>query len=143
MKNHKNSRGQELVEFALVASIVLIFLFGIIDWGIAFLNHETLAQRAAWAARYVSTGGSEGEATNIVMMGSPTGTSGYTPIGMGGATVSYSYPESVDPGGFTGVPASRQYVVVTISGYSYQMFTPFIGQLINTSNIVASHPMED
>ncbi len=135
-------KGQELVEFALIASIVLIFLFGIIDWGIAFLNHETLAQRAAWAARYYSTSRDTAGAINIVVNGTPTGT-GYTPIGLTASNVDVTPTGYPDPGAFTGVPVQREHVRVTVSGYNYTMFTPFVGRLIQSADIVASHPMED
>lgn len=138
----KHQRGQELVEFALIASIVLIFLFGIIDWGIAFLNHETIAQRTAWAARYYSTTEDSAGATNIVLSGTPGG-GGFTPIGMGGASIEITEVSAVDPGAFTGVATARTHVRVRVSNYSYSMFTPFVGQLINSAPIVAFHPLEN
>lgn len=139
----RRQRGQELVEFALIASIVLIFLFGIIDWGIAFMNYETLAQRAAWAARYASATKDLAGAQNIVVNGVPSGT-GFTPIGLTGDMVTIDDEvESTDEGTFSAAPTTRRYVVVTISGYQYQMFTPFVGVLIQPSNVVAAHVRED
>jgi Flp pilus assembly protein TadG len=138
----RNQRGQELVEFALIIALVLIFLFGIIDWGIAFLNHETIAQRTAWAARYYSTTSDAGGAQNIVLSGSPGG-GGFTPLGMAGATITVQEVSSADPGGFTGSGATRDHVRVAVTNYNYPMFTPFIGQLINSAPITAFHPMEE
>lgn len=141
MRRH-SSKGQELVEFALIASIALIFLFGIMDWGIAFLNLETVAQRAAQAARHVSATGDEAGATNIIMTGSTTGDPGFTPLGMAGASIDYSYTNVADQGTFSGVATNRQYVTVTVSGYDYQMFTPWVGNLLQSGPIVVSHVME-
>jgi Flp pilus assembly protein TadG len=141
--NNKNRKGQELVEFAMVASIVFIFLFGIIDWGIAFLNYETLAQRAAYAARYYSATENMAAANNILTSGTPAGGSGYNPMASGGgsAVISVSAPIA-DAGTFSGVPTYRRYVSVTITGYKYQMFTPFVGRLLSSGPIVTSHVME-
>jgi hypothetical protein len=139
----KHQRGQELVEFALIASIVLIFLFGIIDWGIAFLNYETIAQRAAWAARYYSTTEDSTGATNIVLSGTPGG-GGFTPIGMGGASIDIDPTQTApDQGSFTGVVTHRRHVRVTVTNYNYSMFTPFVGRLIVGAPIVAFHPIEE
>lgn len=138
----KTQRGQELVEFALVISIVLIFLFGIIDWGIAFLNHETIAQRTAWAARYYSTTSDSGGATNIVLNGTPTG-GGFTPSGMESARVAISENPVLELGAFTGSGEQRIHVCVAVELYRYQMFTPFVGQLITPEPIRACHPLEE
>ena len=142
MRKQRN-KGQELVEFAIIASIVFIFLFGIIDWGIAFMNFETVMQRTAQAARHISATEDEAGATNIIMTGSASGGSGYTPAGMGSVSVSYSYTDVDDPGTFSGINTTRQYVTVTISGYQYQMFTPFVGRLLTPAAIVTSHVMEE
>lgn len=139
----KHQRGQELVEFALIVAIVLIFLFGIIDMGIAFLNHETIAQRAAFAARHYAVTGSQGEAVNIVMTGTPAGgSSAFTPLGLDGASVVADTISSTDPGSFTGPSVPFLHARVTITNYQYTMFTPFVGRLINTAPIVAYHPVE-
>ena len=53
-----------MVEFALVLPILLILLFGIIDFGLYFYNDLQLTQAARDAARYASVNNSEGvEAT--------------------------------------------------------------------------------
>ena len=39
----KNEDGQTLVEFALVAPILFLILFGIVQYGIAFKNSITLS----------------------------------------------------------------------------------------------------
>ncbi len=46
--------GQELVEFALLLPLLLLLLFGIMDFGIAVLKYNTLANVGREIARYGS-----------------------------------------------------------------------------------------
>lgn len=52
----RSQQGAALVEFALVVPILLILVFGIIDFGLYFFNDLQLTQVARDAARYVSVG---------------------------------------------------------------------------------------
>jgi Flp pilus assembly protein TadG len=47
----KNERGQTMVEFALVLPILLVLLFGIIQFGIIFNNYVALTDAARAASR--------------------------------------------------------------------------------------------
>ena len=51
-----SQEGAALVEFALVVPILLILVFGIIDFGLYFYNDLQLTQVARDAARYASVG---------------------------------------------------------------------------------------
>lgn len=55
----RDERGSALVEFALVASVLVMLLFGILELGIAYNKYLTLTDAARAAARYASvqTGG--------------------------------------------------------------------------------------
>ena len=48
--------GATLVEFALVVPILLVLVFGIVDFGLYFFNDLQLTQVARDAARYASVG---------------------------------------------------------------------------------------
>jgi Flp pilus assembly protein TadG len=50
----RGTRGQSLVEFALVLPIFLLLLFGVIDGGRVIFMHTTLSQAAREAARVAS-----------------------------------------------------------------------------------------
>ena len=51
-KQHmRNEQGQTMTELALVAPILLLLLFGIIQFGIVFNNYVTLTDAARAAAR--------------------------------------------------------------------------------------------
>jgi Flp pilus assembly protein TadG len=47
----KNEQGQTMTEFALVLPILVLFLFGIIQFGIAFNNYVTITDAARAGAR--------------------------------------------------------------------------------------------
>jgi len=47
----KNERGQTMTEFALVLPILVVLLFGIIQFGIAFNNYVTLTDAVRAGAR--------------------------------------------------------------------------------------------
>ena len=47
-----DEKGQDLVEFALIASLLFLLIFGIIDLGIVVWNYNTIANAAREGARY-------------------------------------------------------------------------------------------
>ena len=50
-KRMKNEQGQTMTEFALVLPILIVLLFGIIQFGIAFNNYVTLTDAVRAGAR--------------------------------------------------------------------------------------------
>ncbi len=70
---HQPERGQALVEFALVAIVFFIFVFGMIDAGRAVWNYNTLAQATREGTRYAIVHGSDSTAP------SGPGSETYTP----------------------------------------------------------------
>jgi Flp pilus assembly protein TadG len=50
-KSMKNEQGQTMTEFALVLPILIVLLFGIIQFGIAFNNYVTLTDAVRAGAR--------------------------------------------------------------------------------------------
>ncbi len=56
--SHHPERGQALVEFALVAIVFFIFVFGMVDAGRAVWNYNTLAQATREGTRYAIVHGS-------------------------------------------------------------------------------------
>ena len=47
----KNERGQTMTEFALILPILLVLLFGIVQFGVIFNNYVTLTDAARTASR--------------------------------------------------------------------------------------------
>ncbi len=70
---HQPERGQALVEFALVAIVFFVFVFGMIDAGRAVWNYNTLAQATREGTRYAIVHGSDSTAP------SGPGSENYTP----------------------------------------------------------------
>src|SRR6266850_1913352 len=73
-------RGQALVEFALVFPILMLFLFGIIVWGLGVFYQQQLQNAAREGARYAAIHSSEAQC--------PT-TSNYDPFEFGPRPFSY------------------------------------------------------
>lgn len=57
----KNEEGQALVEFALLAPILFLILFGIIQFGIAFKNSMALTDAVRTGARQATVSRSAGD----------------------------------------------------------------------------------
>lgn len=116
-------RGQEgaaLVEFALVVPILLILVFGIIDFGLYFYNDLQLTQVARDAARYASVGEVAGASAAI---GNATLVS---------TTITAQSIDAASPG---------QQATVTLVG-SYQPVTPLLGLIgLGALNIDATAVM--
>jgi len=62
----KKQRGQSLVEFALIAPLFLLLVFGIVDFGIAFYSWITITNAAREGARLGAVQGTEAEITSRV-----------------------------------------------------------------------------
>jgi Flp pilus assembly protein TadG len=61
----RNNRGQAMLEFALVLPILLLLVFGIIDFGIIFFDNLVITQAAREGARVGVVGGSDVEILDI------------------------------------------------------------------------------
>lgn len=141
-------RGQTLVEFAVAILVILVFLFGVIDWGIAYHMHQRVVHQAAEAARWVSVRGRDANtilapARNIVLCGYQTCDGSFPIIGLTSDQITITTPllyDDISSGTSTADP--RYHVVIEITNYRYQMFTPFVGKLLSPRRFVVSHPME-
>lgn len=108
----KQERGAAAVEFAIVAFLLFMLVFGIIDFGFAFFTWNTTANAAREGARkaavadnvgeiinrvYATSEGLDPAKMNVVVECSPTGGSGYGPCGslneddLVRVTVDYTY----------------------------------------------------
>ena len=72
------SRGQSLVELALILPVFLLLVMGVIDFGRVFNSYEAIANAAREGARYCALnahlGGSPGSATTSRVTGELNGT---------------------------------------------------------------------
>jgi Flp pilus assembly protein TadG len=127
------SRGQGLVEFALVVPMLLLLLFGTIQVGITYGGYNGLINSVREAARYGSvcgTGTSCGSLTaSHLISGIQTGVFGYKG-GSPGAVVSYTSYNTQNMADPTSLPSWNIQITVTgcVRGI---VFIPFIGNVLN------------
>ncbi|MBI4321026.1 MAG: pilus assembly protein [Chloroflexi bacterium] len=67
LRLRRNEKGQDMVEFALVAPILLLLVMGIIDFGRVFNAYLVTTHGAREGARYAAVGYSDGEIVNRVL----------------------------------------------------------------------------
>ena len=80
-RKRTDERGAAAVEFALIAPVLLVLLFGIIDFGLAINRYAMVNNAAREAAREASLGATDAEIRAVVTnrlsgMGTPTVTIG-------------------------------------------------------------------
>ena len=119
-------RGQSLVEFALILPVLMILVFGIIDFGMGLRSYISLTNATREGARFAAVGNSAGAyptdcngSTNTTVVGRVC----YTIEGLDLAdvqTVGVSYPNGQSPGNS----------VVVSADYTYNYITP-IGDIID------------
>jgi Flp pilus assembly protein TadG len=118
----QNEKGSTLVEFAIGATVFLMTVFAVLEFGRALWAHNALVDAARRGARYAvlhqPTGAEDARIKNVVVYGDPDG--GPTPMlpGLSAANVqvSRSGDFSVNSGTAT----------VGITGYNFQFVLPFL-----------------
>jgi hypothetical protein len=112
-RNVRCDKGAELIEFALVLPLLLLVLFGILDFGIMFQRYETVTNAAREGARIAVLPGYaqadvEARVTQYLTAAGLTAT----------PTFAYTAPQAVDVGGacvtLTGITIGypHQFIVV-------------------------------
>ena len=118
-----------MLEGALVTLILAVVLIGIFDLGQVLFVHQTFVARARYAVvnTYDVT-----TIQNMVLYGQPTARA----AGVFNLTAGMVSVSRQDAG------TSEQRIVVTISGYPYRFFSPWIGRVMTGRPIIASLPLE-
>ena len=130
-------KGATLVEFAIGASVFLLAMFAVIEFGRALWVHNALADAARRAARYainrpantpagVTTSGTNVGPSitairNVGVYGDPAG--GTNPL------VNNLTPENLDVQ-YTDFRVGGGTVSITVTGYQHQFVVPIIGTTI-------------
>ena len=164
-RNHRlGSRGQSLVEFALVLPIFLLLLFGLIDGGRLVYHHSVLSQAAREGARLASVEASwigSGDAgcgsaggpvcpasaasmkTDIVMAANRMVTP-FSTVSSGDVFVRCDPSGGTPTGNWTGSSCSSNssgnVASVRVTG-TFQPITPVISQLVGAVSMSASTSM--
>ena len=120
-------RGQAMTEFALVAPLFFLLVFGVIQMGILFGGQIGLTNAAREVARYASTvpGGQslatiQAQANPVLQRSIPAYNSGAVLVG-----VSYCYYDNP-----TSPVTYSQKVIITIR-YGHTLFVPLVGRFID------------
>jgi Flp pilus assembly protein TadG len=130
-------RGSTLVEFAIGATVFLMVIFGVLEFGRALWTHNALADAARRAARYavnqpasspagvitsgMNVGPSVTAIRNVAVYGDPAG--GSQPL------VNDLTPENLNVQ-YSGFGVGQGTVAVTITNYQFKFVTPIIGTTI-------------
>lgn len=121
-------RGQAMVEFALLAPLFFLFLFGIIQFGVTFGSHIGLSNAAREVARYASTApinsavATQAQMTKIL----PYHVFAYNRSET--TTVTYChFPNPVA----AGTPQTYSYRVTVAVTYGNTLFVPLVGLLVD------------
>ena len=127
MKNRRGERGSTLVEFSIGATVFLIAMFAVVEFGRVLWVHNALSDAARRGARYAVNHPSSDMAAvqNVVVYGDPAGGSKalVDNLTTGNVEVQYS-----NYGLATGT------VSVSITNYQFQFVIPIIGTTISMPN---------
>jgi Flp pilus assembly protein TadG len=129
-RRRRRSRGQGLVEFALVLPLFLLLVFGIMDLGLAVFSYNSVTNAAREGVRLAIVNQDSAKVTSKAtsqarVAGTPTVTVGYYKANDDGT------PDLTTTCPITGSTyiAVGCLAVVTFSG-SYTPITPFIGRVL-------------
>lgn len=121
----RGGRGQSLVEFAMVMPLLVILIFGIIDFGMGLRSYISLSNATREGARFAAVGNEAGAYPADCGGSAPT-VVGRVCTTMEGLSldnldsVSVAYPDGASPGNS----------VVVSADYTYQYITP-LGDLLD------------
>ncbi len=114
----RSERGAAMVEFAIVLPILLLLVFGIIDFGRALYTLNNLTAAVREGARLASTQISPDPTTGGSMSAVSTAVTNYV-VAFGGNSGPPTISET-----FSGAPPNMQSVTVRIVNYPFTPITP-------------------
>jgi Flp pilus assembly protein TadG len=152
------SRGQGLVEFALIFPVLVLVLFGVFDFGRAIFAYNTLANAARAGVRVAivnqngpslgCAGGSGGTPPDTTKV-SAQDCALQAAVSLGGTTVTVSYMDITDTtactvtgGTLDGRPALVGCLAVVTTTYTFHPITPIISNVVGNSIVLASTSKE-
>jgi Flp pilus assembly protein TadG len=123
IRSKSGEHAQGLVEFAFVLPVLLLLVFGIIDFGNALKSYITTSSAAREAARYASIGNASATSGDILCNSSPTNTVVLKACGtMGDLNAAYA---SVNVSCSTACTSGNTATITT--QYKYYYITPIKG----------------
>lgn len=126
-KNRNRQRGATLVEFSIAATVFLMAMFAVLEFGRVLWTHNALADAARKGARYavLHTEGDREAVKNVVVYGDPAGGTNPVVDNLSTTNVNVNYSNFKLDGGT---------VQVTITDYRFQFVIPIIGTQIQMPN---------
>jgi Flp pilus assembly protein TadG len=122
--NNKNERGAALVEFAIVATVFISVMFGVLEFGRLFWTHNALRDAARRGVRYAAVRRNDSSGIlavkNVVVYGDPAG--GTQPIVSGLSTSNVQ----IDYQNYNGLQLSSR-ASVQINNFQFQFSVPLLG----------------
>lgn len=126
----QNEKGSTLVEFAIGATVFLMTLFAVLEFGRMLWAHNALVDAARRGARYAvlhqPNGGEDAHIRNVVVYGDPDG--GATPMLPGLSTANVQVSRTGDFSVNSGT------ATVSITDYNFQFVLPFLPTSIAMPN---------
>jgi len=131
-----SQRGQSVVEGLLVLVVLIGIILGALDFGQMMFLHQTLTERARAAARYAALNPADVDgARNLVLFGDTVAPADPT-RSLWGITAAMVQVARANQN------TNEDEMVVTITGYRFQIFSPWIAGSALGRSIVASAPVE-
>ena len=127
IKKRRDERGATLLEFAIGATVFLIAMFAVLEFGRALWTHNALSDAARRGARYAVNHPATDIAAvrNIVVYGDPAGGSKPVVSNLTTSNVQVLYSNF-------GLGAGI--VSVSITNYKFQFIIPIVGTTISMPN---------
>ena len=122
-KNRTSQQGQSLLEFAMTLPLLLLIVLGVIEFGRAYFQYNTLSKAVRQGARYMSMHAYDPieltRAQNIAIYGNREGTGSPCLPGLaaGNITITPRNPDTAQGASRTNPP---RWVRVEITGYAFQ-----------------------
>ena len=133
--NRRPERGSSILEGALVLSVLLFTLIGIVDVGQVLLLHQGLTERVRAGARWaVVNSGDEAGIQNVVLYNTPLPDPGARPLlGLTPDMVTVTR---------SGEGTAEDRLEVRLRHYPFRFFNPLVQGLYTARPIFVAMPME-
>jgi len=126
-KNRTSQRGQSLLEFAMTLPLLLLIVLGVIEFGRAYFQYNTLSKAVRQGARYMSMHAYDPieltRTQNITVYGNREGTGSPCLPGLAAGNITIT-PRNPDTGASRTNPP--RWIRVGVTGYTFQPMFPGI-----------------
>ena len=145
----RRQKGQTLVEFALVAMIFFVILFGLIEFARALWTWNTIAQATRAGARFAvveAPTAADTEVKNYVVYLNSAGTGAPVLPGLTTSNVTIQYLDlTTNPATVAATLSEKRssdVVQVRITGYSFSFVLPILGSTLTLPPFTTTLPLE-